>query len=222
MKIILTLMLISSICSNAFAQFDNVPLVSVYGESVVKAKPDYVIIGIKISKDLKLNTTGSINTFEIFKEEDTKIRLFGFDEKNISESLIQIDKGIYVKEVFITINDLSSLDKYLLELYKLGFKDYVYLDYRLKNFVNYKNQAKREAISAAKKEAFSMAFEVGQTIGKANSIKEIDHEDYNWYNIHNASGLENIPYKLGAEGYMIEPGYITITSRVQVSFDLQK
>ena len=30
------------------AQHENIPLVTVVGESVVKAKPDYVIIGLKI------------------------------------------------------------------------------------------------------------------------------------------------------------------------------
>jgi len=29
-------------------------------------------------------------------------------------------------------------------------------------------------------------------------------------------------YKLGSEAYVIEPGYITIISKVKVSFDLMK
>jgi uncharacterized protein YggE len=33
-----------------FAQLENIPLVTVFGESTVKVKPDYVIIGINVKK----------------------------------------------------------------------------------------------------------------------------------------------------------------------------
>ncbi|OFY82852.1 MAG: hypothetical protein A3F72_01840 [Bacteroidetes bacterium RIFCSPLOWO2_12_FULL_35_15] len=205
-----------------FAQLENIPLVTVFGEAAVKVKPDYVIIGIKVKKEIRLNSATNKTVFEIFNTEDTKVRLFGFDDKNVSESLIQVDSSVYVKEIFITINDLTNLDKYLLELYKLGFKNYIYLDYRVKNYDDYKNQARKEAISSAKAKATSLATELGQSIGKAHTIEEINSENYNWYNIHNNANLENITFKLGADGYVIDPGFLIITSKIKVSFDLLK
>src|ERR1035437_5698429 len=219
MRIRITLFALFLIRNCVFAQLENIPLVTVFGESTVKVKPDYVILGIKIKKEIRLNSAPNNTVFEIFKTEDTKIRLFGFDDKNISESLIQVDGSVYVKEVYITINDLNSLDKYLLELYKLGFKDYIYLDYRVKNFSDYKDQARKEAIYSAKTKATLIATELGQTIGKAHTVEEINNENYNWYNIHNNVNLENITFKLGADGYIVEPGFLIITSKIKVSFD---
>ena len=78
------------------------------------------------------------------------------------------------------------------------------------------------AIAAAKRKASLMANELGQTIGKAHTIEEVESQSFNWYNIDNAKNLENMTYKLGSEAYVIEPGYITIISKVKVSFDLMK
>ncbi len=204
------------------AQIENIPLITVYGEGRVKVKPDHVVIGIRIKKQIPSNSAEGTTALEIFKTDDTRIRLFGFDQKNMSETVVQEDDGSYIKEVFITINDLNTLDKYLLELYKLGFKDYIYMDYRIKEYITYKNQAKREAVSSARKKATLLAGEVGQAIGKAHRIEELTPEDYNWYDLHNDRGLERITFKLGADGYLIEPGFLVLTSKVKVSFDLLK
>lgn len=222
MKNLITLFAFALLSNCVSAQLQNIPLITVFGESAVKVKPDYVIVGVKVKKDIRLPSNGNVPAFEIFKDEDTKIRLFGFDNKNISESVIEADSSAYVKEVFFTINDLNDLDKYLLELYKLGFKNYIYLDYRVKDYTGLKNQARKEAMTVAKKKATLLANELGQAIGKAHTIEELEHEDYNWYNIHDKDGLENITFTQGANGYMIEPGFIIITSKIQVSFDLQK
>jgi len=186
--------------------------------SVVKVKPDHVIIGVKLNK--KIQITNSM--LEIFRETDTNLKIFGLDDKAIYQSLIQADSSYYVKEIFLTITDMNTLDKTLLQLYKLGYKQYIYLDYRVQNFISYKNQARKEAIILAKTKAASLSAELNQTIGKAHKIEELNQESYNWYNIHDTDNLEDITYKIGSDFYLIEPGYITIISKVRVSFDLIK
>ena len=202
----------------SIAQLQNIPLVIVEAEAVVKVKPDYVIIGIKLNKKVQL----SANTFEIFREIDTQFKLFGLDDKAIYQSYIQADSLYYLKEIFLTITNINMLDKTLLDLYKLGYKEYIYLDYRVQNFISYKNQARKEAIQLAAKKAALLAGELNQSIGKAHSIEELNQESYNWYNIHNIDNLENITYKSGSDFYVIEPGYITIISKIRISFDLIK
>lgn len=211
------LILLIGIClvNTAFCQLQNIPLVIVTGESVVKVIPDYVILGIKIKKTLPAEPS-----FEIFKEEDTKIRLFDFNEADISRSIIQVDSSIYYKEVFITISDIKKLDKYLLELFNLGYRDYVYLDYRITNYNRYKLQAKKEAMNAARKKAQALVSELGQTLGKAHTIEELPTEDYNWYNLKDKKNSGDITFKMGSDNYVIEPGYVCVTAKVKVSFDL--
>jgi uncharacterized protein YggE len=217
MKKILLVFMISM--NSVFAQVQPPPLITVTGESVVKVTPNYVILGIRIKKQL---TPGMDNkpAFEIFKEEDTKIRLFDFKEEDLSRTLIQRDSSAYYKEVFIAIYDLKKLDKYLLELYNLGYTDFIYVDYRTSFYERYKTEAHEAAMADAKKKAQLLATQLGQTIGKAYTIEETGSEDYNWYSLKDKLNAQKITFKTGTDHYVIEPGYITITSRIRVSFML--
>ena len=218
MKTLLWVISLFFISHCTFAQLQNIPLVVVEAESIVKIKPDYVIIGVKLIKKVQLTNS----TFEIFREIDTQFKIFGLDDKAIYQSFIQADSSYYVKEIFLTITDMNILDKTLLDLYKLGYKQYIYLDYRVQNLLTYKNQARKEAIILARNKAILLADELNQTIGKAHRIEELNQESYNWYNIHDYKNLENKTYETGSDFYVIEPGYITIISKVRVSFDLIK
>ncbi len=222
MKRIVVLLFLVSVTCSTFAQLQNIPLVTAIGESVVKVKPDYAVAVIKVKKSMNISSLTTAATFRIFEENDTRVQLFGFDDKNIDFSLIQADSLVYVKEIIITINDLQNLDKYLLEIQKLGYKDLIYLDYRVKDLSPHKDQARKSAIASAKRKAILMASELGQSIGKAHTIEEVEVQSFNWYNIDNSKNLENMTYKLGSEAYIIEPGYITIVAKVKVSFDLIK
>lgn len=222
MKNIFCVIIIAILGSSLHAQLENIPLITVTGQSAVKVKPDYVILGLKISKQIKSDSQNNHFGFKIFEDDDTKIRLFDFDENDIFETVIQNSGSKYIKEVFITIRDLSKLDKYMLELHKLGYTNYIYKDYRISDYERYKDQTRKEAINIARKKAEQLAKELGQTIGKAHTIEEIITENYNWYTIYDKNDLENINYKLGADEYIFEPGYIIINSRLRVSFDLLK
>lgn len=218
MKPVLSLCLLF-VCLQMFSQTVQEPAhVSVTGESVVNVQPNYVILGIRIKKQLGGSDKPA---FEIFKEEDTKIRLFDFNEADLSKTFIQLDSAAYYKEVFVVISDLKKLDKYLLELYTMGYKDYVYIDYRTSLYSKYKTQAKEEAMANARKKAQGLAASLGQTVGKAYSIEELNSEDYNWYNLRDKTNAPALTFRMGSEHYLIEPGYITITARVNVSFHLQ-
>ena len=130
-------------------------------------KPDHAILGFKVNREVKVNNQGNPVDLQIFTDEDN------------SESLIQVNRLIFVKEIFITVNEIDKLDKYLLKLSKLGYNNLSYIEYRVKNIKGYKNQARKDAINAAKKKASLLTTEFGQTVGKAHSIEEIDTEDYN-------------------------------------------
>lgn len=206
--------------TSLYAQLQNIPLISVVGQATVKVKPDYAVICFKISKPVKLNTVNI--TFDIFKTEETKLRLFDFDEKNITDGIIQVEDSVYTKEIYITLNDLSKLDKTLLELNKLGFRSFHYIDYRVKNITELKYQAKIKAISSAKIKAILLSKELGQAIGKAHIIEELATSHTNWYNFKSDEGKNNILYSNENDEYVNEPGLIVITSEVKVSFDLVK
>ncbi len=219
MKYILSVCLFFGCLSLLSQSTTQPPHISVTGEAVVKVIPDYVILGIRIKK--QLNSGDNKPAFEIFKEEDTKIRLFDFNEADMSKTFIQLDSAAYYKEVFVTITDLKKLDKYLLELYTLGYRDYVYIDYRTSFYDKYKTQAREEAIADAKKKARQISTGLFMALGKAYSAEDLNTEDYNWYNLKDKKNAGKLTYKMGSDNYLIEPGYITVTARVNVSFYLQ-
>ena len=145
-----------------------------------------------------------------------------FDDKDITESEIQVDSAVFVKEIFITIYDLNKLDKYLLDLHKKGFDDYFYRDYRVSGLENLTNESRKKAISSAKRKAVLLAQELGQTKGKAHLIEEILAENNNWYSLNSEINTEKLLFSFGSEGYLIDPGYVTIQSKLKVSFELIK
>lgn len=202
-----------------FSQAQQPALLTVTGEAVVKVIPDQVILGIRIKKQLG----GSDNkpAFEIFKEEDTKIRLFDFNEADLSKTFIQLDSAAYYKEVFIVINDLKKLDKYLLELYNLGYKDYIYMEYRSSSYARYKSQAREEAISDARKKAKQLSAGLYLGLGKAYAVEDLNSESYNWYDLKDKKQAGRLTYRMGSDNYLIEPGYITVTAKLRVSFSVQ-
>ena len=218
MKKLFVLLLALNACQLTFAQLENIPLITVEGEATLKVKPDYVVLALKVYR--KIKPEESIRFLEIFKDEDTKIRIFAFDEKDIAVSFVQPEASYYIKEVFITINTIEKLDKVLLELNKLGYTQFHFFEYRIKNLPDYKTKVRLKAITNAKAKANAMAESIGQKIGKAHTIKEIESDDYNWYNKNDR--IQYLTEKLNTDDYLLFPGYISITSKVKISFDLIK
>lgn len=223
MKNIFLFILIALSSSLSFGQLLNPPLITTTGQSNLRIKPDYVILGVQISKKIRTDVPANLSGFEIFRNEDTRIRLFDFDEKDMSESIIQVNGDEYIKEVFIIIKDLDKLDKHLLDLYRLGFTNYIHIDYRITNYEMRKDSARKEAIHNAKMKAESLAKNLGQSVGKAHTIEEVDLKIFNWYSINpKGDHEEDIFVEPVSNEYFVEPGYIIINSRIKVSFDLKK
>lgn len=196
------------------AQVENIPLLTVYGEGTVKVIPDQAIISLEVNKEVYNTPNASSPSLEIFKDEDTRIRLFDFDDNNIVEGIIQPNDNAYKKEVFITVNDLSKLDRYLLELHKKGFRNINFIDYRIRDLNKFQKKALKKALDNATQKARVLH----QPIGSIHTIEEIEQQAYNWYNPQ----LKNIVLKDGFDINNINPGYLTIISKIKVAYDLKK
>ena len=210
------------LCPSLIAQVENIALVTTTGEATVKVKPDHAVLGLRVKKKINTSLSNDNMGFEIFDDEDTRVRLFDFDDKNIVESIIQVDNTTYIKEIFITVRDLDKLDRHILELRKQGFKRFFYFDYRSSNLKKHKEEATQKAMLNAQKKAQQMAKALQQNIGKAHTIDELETTTYNWYELNDTENIEDITYLSGSENYLVEPGYIVVIAKVKVSFDLVK
>jgi uncharacterized protein YggE len=129
---------------------------------------------------------------------------------------------VYVKDIFITVKNTEKLDEILFELNKLGLTNYRYVEYRVNNLKELKDRAKVEAIKIAREKAIKMAAAIGQSIGSAHTIEELDTPNYNWYDIAEKTKENNFAATLNSNDYLFDPGYIVVLSKVKICFELLK
>lgn len=197
-----------------FAQVENIPLLTVYGEGIIKVMPDQAIISLEINKEVYNTPKASSPSLEIFKDEDTRIRLFDFDDNNIVEGIIQPNGDTYKKEIFITVNDLNKLDRYLLELRKKGFRNINFIDYRIRDLNKFQNKALKQALANAAQKAKILQ----QPIGSIYTVEEIGQQTYNWY----SPQLKNIVLNDEFDITNINPGHLTLISKIKIAYNLKK
>ncbi len=223
-KILIAVIIIFS-TTKGFAQLENIPLLTVTGESVIKAKPEQIIMKVNTNKKLNLNDLRNLTTFNKFEAVEIKIKVILDDEDELIVSidkLLNIGEELYIeREFYITINDPKEYPNVILQVLNSGFKNISVIDFRVNDPAKYKEQALIIATRNAKDKAQILANEIGQKIGAIHLIEEIQVPLYNWYT--NPMYVDSILINNEiVDFYLIEPGYITFPAKVKLSFDLIK
>lgn len=211
---------------NTRAQLENIPLVTVTGEAVETVSPDEIILQIDIIKPFTFNQLQNMRVFNFFDKENMQVKFIGTNNNEIDESIVLVKKTSeieLVKEIYITIKDLSKYTDVLLKLYNLGFENVSMIDVRTTKLKELKEQAFTDAVANAREKAVRLAGSLGQSIGKAHTIEEIPQTIENWH-----AEYLSTPYASDStliktiDIYMQIPGKIIIPVKVKVSFDLIK
>jgi uncharacterized protein len=209
----------------------NPPLVTVTGDAFVKVKPDMVLLRIKVERSLPLTSLLSAGTpFNLFSMEETQLNFIGVNKEDITEAILQTrNKGgssasqvAFIREIYVTVRNVARYYDVLLRIYSLGFTDISTVDYRSSRLGDLREEARKRAVEAAKQRASSMTAALGQTIGKAHYAEELYSAVYNPYTMDEPTLISSLAREQLSGDYYYEPGYITVVSRVKVSFDLQK
>lgn len=199
---------------------ENIPLLTVTGEAVVKAVPDQAIISVRVDRKIDIANISAVSDAFLFSQENTAIKFVGDDNKEIFSTVVELhveDKtAIFIKEFIVTVYNLADLPKVIMELFRHGFKDIYSISYRLSNLQELRNNARSLAIQNARAAAQSYASALGQGIGKAHLVKEEDVWINNWY----VEKYKPDIHELINTNYHFNPGYITIPCRVIVSYNL--
>ena len=194
--------------------------------SKAKAENDSSIKKIKaIANELKIDSkyvaTDFINVFP------------KYSYTNNGDSVL---KGYTVhRGLVITLKDLSKFEELLTRLLDAGANYIQNVQFKTSELRKYKDEARAQAVKAAKEKASAMAKELGQTIGKANMIQEVQEDIYSYYppwsssysgtNFIGNSLSNSISNAQGAGGQNINyedfsPGQIKVSARVAVTFEL--
>ena len=240
-RIALWLLLTLAPLSAQAQQVAEPPQITVSGQAEVKAPPDEVVFTLEVEKtdkDLSVaktqndesvrNILGLARRFNVPPQE-VKTDYISVEMKYSTDLLADDDDpnarkvkrefiGYAVsKTVIIRFTELPRFEEFFSEVLKAGVSRINSVEFRTSRIRKFKDEARALAIRAAKEKATALTREIGQSIGKAYSIRE---EGY-----RTSSASNNYSTVVGGsfsddENRTIAPGMITVTAQVTVSFIL--
>jgi uncharacterized protein len=125
------------------------------------------------------------------------------------------------KTITVTVRDLSKFEKILSAVQKDGANTVGGLEFQCTELRKYRDQARAQAVRAAKEKAEALAHEIGQSIGRASAI--VEERSSPWY----APRAQNVSQNQAGGGggddageNTLAPGKISVNAQVMVTFDL--
>ncbi|MDF2986257.1 MAG: hypothetical protein K0R50_1767 [Eubacterium sp.] len=254
------ILLITLLTTTCFAQSNQAATtaaettrtVAVTGTADVMVMPDEAVFSLAVeTTNLDINKAKSENDASIKKikaiTNDLKI-----ESKHVVTDYINVNPKYTYKNngeqefngytihrgLVITLKDLSKFDELLTKLLGAGANNIQNVQFKTTQLRKHKDEARALAIRAAKEKAAALAKELGQTVGKASMIQEIQDDTYSYYMpwssygysganllsntnvISNSTMPASQSSTASVESESFSPGQIKVSARVSVTFDL--
>ncbi len=226
--------------------------ISVTGTADVMVMPDEAVFSFAVeTSNVDINKAKSENDASIKKIKAITNEM-KIDSKHVVTDYINVNPKYTYKNngeqefngytihrgLVITLKDLSKFDELLTKLLGAGANNIQNVQFKTTQLRKYKDEARALAIKAAKEKAAALSKELGQTVGKASMIQEVQDDTYSYYMpwssygysganwLSNANAISNsaAPGSQGStasvESETFSPGQIKVTARVSVTFDL--
>jgi len=228
---------------------DNISTISVTGSADVMVMPDEAVISLSVETENKDITKAKSENDSVIKKIKDITNEFKIDPKYVVTDYINVNPRYTYKNggesvlqgyivhrgLAITLKELGKFDELLTKLIEAGVNNIQNVQFKTSQLRKYKDEARKLAISAAKEKASAMAKELGQTVGKAKLIQEIQEDTYfyyspwsSYYPAANWSGpLSNSVINSQSSGVQNEnnedfsPGQIKVSAKVSVTFELK-
>ena len=213
--------------------------ISVTGDAEVKVAPDEVILvlGVETSdKDIKVAKN----------QNDERVRRvialakdYGIEPKHVQTDRINVEPRydnsyakmnliafIVRKSIVITLKDVDKFEDLYTAAIAAGVTHIQDIQFRTTDLRKYRDQARALAIQAAREKAGALAGDLGQKIGKPQTIQENYSGWWSWYSTRWSGAMtqnvtQNVSGGAPSEGGTFAPGQISVSARVTVSFDLE-
>jgi hypothetical protein len=206
-----------------FAQYlEQRPMVTVTATASVKANPDMAIISLRYHGSVKSGKVIGNDLLSQISYESilSFVTARNYDVTWCPESLTNVDGNFKIsRPVVVTLHNLSVYRELLREIVKPENFVVERVEFRTTKLAELKNEARMLAVNQAKKNAEVLAKELEQTIGKAFTITEKPSAILCHFNPKFSSAEE--PVSPIIDSYLEVPGYLSITSEVEVSFELR-
>lgn len=212
------------------------PLITVTGQAEVMAVPDEVVFNLNATTVDKNLLTAQQKTDEVVKNVLELARKYQVPATQVQTGYISLQErysdeaatrqprvfiGYAVsKSIAIILRDVSKAESLLSEVFRTGITRINSVDFRTTQNRKLRDQARLLAVKAAHEKARAIANEIGQSIGKAFTITEVEQRPYAGYSSNVVDGF------ISGGSFSDEPspialGQISITARVLVAFELK-
>ncbi len=213
------------------------PLITVTGQAEVKVAPDEVVFNLEVETLNKELATAKALNDESVRRVLALARRYQIPERNMQTDYISVVPKYYEatgpedrrrdreflgyevsKRIVIILSDVSRTESLLSDVLTTGVNYVRGVEFRSTQIRKFKDQARTLAIRAAQEKATALTREIGQTIGKAYSIREDEPGRYDNMMQNTTVGVSA---GASAEETTIALGQISIQARVVVSFELK-
>jgi len=202
-------------------------MVNVTGEGVVKVKPDEVLIKSRIEHEGPSATAVKEQNDEVVNKVIKYLKSQNIDEKDIKTEYINLNKQYdyndktysYVanQAISIRLKDLEDYEKIMKGLLENGLNRIDGIQFKSSEMEKYEKEARKLAVLDAQNRAKELAQPIGQDIGKAISISEMDYNSFQ--PVYRMDAAVELRSAKGSE-QTIAPGELEIKIKVNVGFEL--
>ncbi len=220
-------------CAFAFSQTlagtSDKSLVTTTGEATVYAAPDEIQLSLTILESGQTVQEARAKNKQVSARAIAFLRKSGIAEPHIqtqyqyinpvkerhpSNTVIRYDAS---QSIEICIKDLSKYEAIVDGLLDLGVSRIGSPIFRTTESRKHKDEARKQAIRAAKEKAEMLAKELGQSIGKAHVITEVTYSYFDRGNAY-SNFIGGDSGGSGSSGASFAPGQLEIKATISVSF----
>ena len=210
------------------AQDSERSLVNVTGEGTVKVEPDEVLIKSRIehegssAKEVKNQNDLVVDkVIQFLKSKNVPEGNIKTEYLNLNKRYDYNDKTYsYVanQSISIKLNDLDDYEMIMKGLLENGLNRIDGIQFKSSEMEKYEREARKLAVLDAQNRARELAEPLGQEIGKAISISEMDYN--NFQPVYRMSEAVEMSDAKGGQ-QTIAPGELEIKIKVNIGFELK-
>ncbi|CAM4315848.1 SIMPL domain-containing protein [Gillisia limnaea] len=225
--LILFVAVISSLGLQA-QQVNQVPMVMVTGEGIVKVVPDQVTIKSRIEHEgddaVEVKRKNDVVVDKVIKY----LKSEGIPAKNIQTDYVNLNKNYNYNEktysyaanqsISIELEDLKKYEKIMSGLLNAGLNRIDGIQFKSSEIEKHKSEARKKAVLDAQRKAVEYTAPLNQSIGKAISINE---NEVNYFPPM-YRGVEMMKASSdGGDQQTLAPGEMEVSAKVTIGFELK-
>jgi uncharacterized protein len=240
-KIILAVLMIMA-ATSAWAQkvpqhneCSDCPRISVSGDAVVHVKPDKIVVNLGIDTWDTDITVAKQKNAETLSRVITAVQEIGIPEDALQTDYLSIDPqwnnlhtneektivGYFVRNrLTVTLSEVEKIEDLFTSALEAGVNQIYGLHFQSTELKKHREEAREEALKAAKEKAEKMSAVLGQRVGSPIHILEKDIDSWGGF------GMAQIQLNDGTGAGGMSPsvvlGKLSIRADVSVTFELMK